>query len=112
MIDTETTTPENRTYLHGDPVEGSAGIYYCQHCDTFEDRAHFDGCTLGTIRRWKGRYLETHEWRYVQMRRGLRRLHPDARARFIDDLGNLFRTEHVSKQRLPKLKRVSSLRST
>jgi hypothetical protein len=107
MSDTHTTVSSaNRTYLHGDPVEGSPGTYYCQHCDAFIDRAHFDGCTLKTIRRWKTLYIETHAWRYVQTRRSLRRLHPETRARFIDDLGNLFRTGPVSNQRLPMLERA------
>lgn len=33
----------SRLYLHGDKQEGGTGKYYCNACNLFVDREHFDG---------------------------------------------------------------------
>ena len=45
------TAPRTRFghYLHGDPVEGDLESFYCQKCDAFVVRGHFELCRLGTI---------------------------------------------------------------
>ena len=99
-------TATERYYLHGDPKEGAVDTYYCQRCDLFVGRAHFAGCTLGTVHRYGARYVETHEWRYVAQRRRLfQTFVVGDRRRIEDDPGNLFRTGTPSEQRLPQLVR-------
>lgn len=94
----------DRYYLHGDPIEGNPDSFYCQRCDRFVDRAHFDGCELGTVARWGNRYIETHEWRFVTLRRKiLTTFERGDRRRVVDDLENLFRTGTASEQGLPRL---------
>ena len=99
-------TATERYYLHGDPKEAAVDTYYCQRCDLFVDRAHFAGCTLGTVHRYGARYVETHEWRYVTQRRRLfQTFVVGDRRRIEDDPGNLFRTGTPSEQALPQLVR-------
>jgi len=37
---------DKRFYIHGDKEVGGAG-FYCQFCDVFSDRSHFDEVHLG-----------------------------------------------------------------
>ena len=102
------TIPKNRQYLHGDPAEGAPDTFYCQRCDHFVPREHFDGCVLGAVVKHGVRYQETHAWRYVTARRSwLRNFVPGDQRRFVDDPGNLFRTGMASEQGLPALAPVS-----
>lgn len=97
-------TPKVRQYLHGDPAEGQPDTFYCQRCDVFVPREHFDGCVLGTVVKDGRRFRETHEWRYVTARRWwLRNFEPGDLRRIAEDPGNLFRTGTASEQRLPPL---------
>lgn len=111
MNQTKTRQAPFRHYLHGDPVEGNPESFYCQRCDLFVERGHFDACELGVVIRWGARYKETHEWRYVTARRWwLRNFEPGDPRIIVDDPGNLFRTGLASEQHLPKLVRVDEMR--
>ena len=110
-----------RHYLHGDPVVGSNGKYYCKRCDAFELSEHFGGdgpgasasgrCGPGITVLYGSDYRLTHEYRYVQERRRWFGASTKAHARrgsrvAVDDPGNLFRTGTVREQHLPKLERA------
>lgn len=110
-----------RHYLHGDPVVGMEGKYYCNRCDSFEVPGHFGGsgpgvsesgcCQPGMTALYGSRYIRTHEHRYVVDRRkwfGTSiKPHAQRGSRVaIDDPGNLFRTGTIKEQHLPKLEKA------
>ena len=101
-------TTKIRQYLHGDPAEEAPDTFYCQRCERFVSREHFEGCVLGAVVKNGLRYQETHEWRYVTARRSwLRNFEPGDPRRIVNDPGNLFRTGTASEQGLPVLAPVS-----
>jgi hypothetical protein len=97
-------TRKIRQYHHGDPAEEAPYIFYCQLCDLFESREHFEGCVHGAVVRNGRRYQETNEWRHIPPRRWwLRNFEPGDPRQIVDCPGNLFRTETASEQRVPDL---------
>lgn len=99
----------DRHYIHGDPVEGKPGLYFCLRCDSFEPKEHFVVCDLGDVYLHGAWYEDTHERRYLEHRQkwlGHDSGEPQTRhgMRIEDDPGNLFRTGTVREQRRPILK--------
>lgn len=99
-------TEKTRLYFHGDPADGSPEKYYCEWCDLFVSRDHFDECSLGVIQYRRAEYHDNHPWRYMRGRKAVQGMPAEWRSRYMDDPGNLFRTDPVSKQKLPLRKRA------
>ena len=100
-----------RTYLHGDPVVGKDGQYYCKRCDMFIPADHFERCKLSPVVLYGSRRQVTHEYKYLLERRrwfgeSLKSHCCRGTLVAVDDPGNLFRTGTVREQHLPKLEKA------
>jgi hypothetical protein len=89
-----------RHYLHGDKIEGTDDQYFCQRCDLFVLRRHFDACDLGIVYRAGRAYKETHAYRYAFYLNRLK-----SKRGVIQDPENLFRDGLVGRG-LPPLIRI------